>query len=120
MKIYEEGISPICGNFISSKEDISELFENRNLVVGDLDIKVGEFTDLYGWFSKPCRFCGFLNNNQAIFLLGQDLGSLFDELKIYYDMTFIITPTRIGKSYKAGTFRDSFLKKNKKGEYYFK
>ena len=52
---------------------------------------------------------GVLNNNST----------LFEEGGEYYDVTMIITPTRIGKSYKAGTFRDVHLKKNKKGEYMF-
>ena len=128
-EIYEEHISRKCGDYIvTEKEEVFEkLLLKENLPIDGLEhIKVGDKTDLYGWFVEPVIYKGILkeNNHRAlIFYLGEDIiSNLFDRKKYtYYDLTYIIGKRndRIGKCYKAGTFRDVFLKKDKNNNYYW-
>ena len=101
------------GEFIASKTKLE--FRIEDLVLETGTIKVGEKTDLHGWFNEPIEFLGFHGKNCAIFYLGVDSGDLFSGDIHYYDVTHIIAPNRIGKSYAAGTFRDAFLRRSKKG-----
>jgi hypothetical protein len=48
-------------------------------------------------------------------------GDIFSPEDIYiYDVTYVITPERIGKSYMPRSFRDSILKMDENGKYYWK
>lgn len=117
---FEIRIDSSQGNYlVASSREIEASFEKVKLNIEGLDVMPGQFTDLYGWFLEPVQYVGMLDSNMAIFYLGKGNSTLFEEGGEYYDVTMIITPTRIGKSYKAGTFRDVHLKKNKKGEYMF-
>lgn len=104
------------GDFIASKTKLE--FRNEDLVLESGVIKVGEKTNLHGWFTEPIEFLGFYGKNAAVFDLGVDSGDLFSGDTYYYDVTYILLPNRIGKSYKAGSFRDRFLRQNKKGYFW--
>ena len=123
--LYQEHINRQQGNFITTLSGVE--FENNllkepiRLITGD--IFPGEFTTLHDWYIEPCRYCGMLEKNdiqikQAIFFMGKDQDDLFKTGTYYYDLTYILQPDRIGKCYKPGTFRDCFLKTNKKGYYW--
>lgn len=115
---YEERIDIKQGNYIvASGRDFEGMLEKKCLDLGDLNIKPGETTCLYGWFEKPVEFCGFLKN-AAIFYLGAGDSDLFSDGGQYYDVTYIIETGRIFKSYKPGSGRDYFLRQ-KKGKYYW-
>lgn len=128
-KMYEELIGRKSGDYVftDKKEMFEQLLLKENLPIDGLEhIKVGDKTDLYGWFVEPVIYMGILskNNNRAmVFLLGEDsIIDLFERKKYtYYDLTHIIGKRndRIGKCYKPGTFRDAFLKKDKNNNYYW-
>ena len=127
--LFEEEISTISGNFIWTTKPVEfeKILIQENIpITGLTNIKTGEKTDLYGWFNKPIIYVGILVINgisSMIFKLGEDEHNLFnDDIKTYYDQTYIIgkTHNRIGKSYKAGSFRDCFLKKDINNNYYWK
>ena len=127
--LFEEEISTISGNFIWTTKPVEfeKILIKENIpITGLTNIKTGEKTDLYGWFNKPIIYVGILVINgisSMIFKLGEDEHNLFDdEIKTYYDQTYVIgkTHNRIGKSYKAGSFRDCFLKKDINNNYYWK
>lgn len=116
---YETRVDSKQGTYIVTDSlDFEKQLENRGLTIDGLIVQVGESTDLYGWFTEPLRFCGFLDNNQAIFYLGQGDSDLFNTGAFYYDVTTILALDRIGKSYKLGTFRDMFLRKNNDKKYW--
>jgi hypothetical protein len=104
------------GEYIASKTKLE--FRKDDLVLDSGVIKVGEKTTLHGWFTKPIEFLGFHGENGAVFYLGEDSGDLFSGDTYFYDVTYIIASNRIGKSYKAGSFRDVFLRQNKKGYFW--
>ena len=127
--LFEEEISTISGNFIWTTKPVEfeKILIKENIpITGLTNIKTGEKTDLYGWFNRPIIYVGILVINgisSMIFKLGEDEHNLFDdEIKTYYDQTYVIgkTHNRIGKSYKAGTFRDCFLKKDINNNFYWK
>lgn len=119
MNELELRIDSVQGNYlVAVNRDIESRFIKLNLKIGELDISCGDYTDLYGWFTEPVEYMGMLDGF-AVFYLGKGDSTLFEDGREYYDLTMIITPTRIGKSYRAGTFRDVHLKKNEKGEYRF-
>ena len=127
--LFEEEISTISGNFIWTTKPVEfeKILIKENIpITGLTNIQPGNETDLYGWFNKPIMYVGILvidGISSMIFKLGEDEHNLFDdEIKTYYDQTYIIgkTHNRIGKSYKAGSFRDCFLKKDINNNYYWK
>lgn len=109
---YSEKIDSVQGNYIVTDDKVSFecLLDKSDLHIADSVIKTGEETDFFGWFTVAVRYCGLLDKNKAIFYIGQNHSTLFDPTLHFYDVTFIITKERIGKSYKSGTFRDSFFK----------
>lgn len=107
------------GTYVATESTAFEnILEKRALQVEELKIEVGEDTDLYGWFTEKIRFCGFLYKNLAVFYLGQGDDNLFESGAFYYDVTMIIAPDRIGKSYKQGTFRDVYLRTRNNEKYW--
>ena len=127
--LYKEEISTVSGNFIWTTKPIEfekKLIKENIPITGLTNIQTGHKTDFHKWFSEPIVYKGILEengHNALIFLLGEDEYNLFDsEIKTYYDLTYIINKCndRIGKSYKAGTFRDCFLKKDINNNYYWK
>lgn len=127
--IFKEEISSVSGNYIWTTNPIEfeKLLLKKNLTIKGLeDINIGDKTDLYGWFTSKIEYKGILEENghkAIVFLLGNDNYNLFDdEIKTFYDLTYIIGKKndRIGKSYKPGTFRDSFLRKDIKNNYFWK
>lgn len=127
--LFEEEISTVSGNFIWTTKPVEfeKILIKENIpITGLTNIQTGNETDLYGWFNKPIMYVGILvidGISSMIFKLGEDEHNLFDdEIKTYYDQTYIIgkTHNRIGKSYKAGSFRDCFLKKDINNNYYWK
>lgn len=128
-EIYKEHVISKGGNFVTTENPIEfeKLLLKENLPIKGLEhIKIGDKTDLYGWFTEPIEYKGILaemGHRALIFLLGEDEDDLFKTKKTtYYDLTYIIGKCndRIGKCYKAGTFRDVFLKKDKNNNYYWK
>lgn len=116
---YEIRIDAKQGTYVvAGSTDFEDILDKRDLVVGGLNIQYGEATDLFGWFEEPLLFCGFHDGNQAIFYLGQGDSDLFQEGAYYYDLTVVLSPNRIGKSYKERTFRDVFLKINNGVKYW--
>ncbi|MDR0755141.1 MAG: hypothetical protein LBF04_07115 [Prevotellaceae bacterium] len=112
---YSEYISRQIGNFIlSDSMEFENILEKKDLIIGDNIIKVNDYTDLYGFFNTKLRFCGFLREKEAIFYLGSQQNIFKTEY--YYELIYILKPTRIGKIYRLGTFRDLILveKNNKK------
>lgn len=117
---YEERIDSEQGTYIvASGRDFENILEKKTLVLQSGVIAPGQFTTLHGWFTRPVEFLGFIEQ-QAIFYLGKGDADLFNNGGFYYDVTYVFQPDRIGKSYKAGTFRDSFLRVNKKNEFCWK
>lgn len=128
-ELFEEEISTVSGNFIWTTKPVEfekTLIKKNIPITGLTNVQTGDVTDLYGWFNKPLMYVGILEINgisSMIFKLGEDEHNLFDdEIKTYYDQTYVIgkTHNRIGKSYKAGSFRDCFLKKDINNNYYWK
>ena len=116
---YEERICTTQGKYIvASGIDFEEILEKKPIELISGKINTGEYTTMHGWFDKPCRFVGFLNT-WAIFYLGGGQDDLFSAGGYYYDATAIFTSDRIGKSYRAGSFRDAFLRQ-KNNKYYWK
>ncbi len=122
---YEERIDRQQGNYIvASSRDFENILIQKpiELITGQINPK--DFTDLHGWFTCRCQYLGLLDDKrhmqQAVFYLGGGKDDLFSKGGFYYDLTFIIEPNRIGKSYKPGTFRDVYLKKKPNGQYYWK
>lgn len=124
---FEERINRDQGNYIvASDHHFEDILLKEPITLNTGSINVGDMTDMHGWFTKPVRFCGILQDQQAgsikkaIFYIGESSGDLFFNTACqYYDVTFIIGPDHIGKSYKTGTFRDCFLKE-KSNKYYWK
>lgn len=128
-EIYKEHVISKGGNFITTENPIEfeKLLLKENLPIKGLEhIKIGDKTDLYGWFTEPIEYKGILaemGNRALIFLLGENEDDLFKPKKTtYYDLTYIINKCndRIGKTYMARSFRDAFLKKDKNNNYYWK
>lgn len=116
---FETLIDSRQGTYIVTDSlDFEKQLESRALIIDGLIVQVGENTDLYNWFIEPLRFCGFLDGIQAIFYLGQGDSDLFNTGALYYDVTTILALDRIGKSYKLGSFRDVFLRKNNDIKYW--
>lgn len=61
-------------------------------------------TTLLDFFSRPVLFLGVKDGNEAIFHIGSEK-DLFQE-KHYFEVVFIITPTRIFQLYAPGSGRD--------------
>ena len=127
--LFEEEIDSRSGNFIYTTKPVAfeQTLIKQNLPITGLEkIKPGQLTNLYDWFNSDIMYVGILVINgisSLIFKLGEDEYNLFDnEIKTYYDQTFIIgkNNNRIGKSYKPGSFRDCFLKKDINNKYYWK
>jgi len=117
---YEERIDVDQGTYIvASSRDFENILDKTSIVLKSGVINPGQFTTLHGWFTKEVEFLGFIDK-KAIFYLGEGEHDLFSNGGFYYDVTYILQPDRIGKSYKKGSFRDSFLRFNKKQEYYWK
>ncbi len=114
---YEQRLNRDQGNYIvASGRDFEDILikEPVSLITGD--IYPGQLTDLHGWFNRPVKYCGILPSENvdikyAIFFIGEGDCDLFSSGGCYYDMTYILKPDRIGKSYKEGTFRDCYLRK---------
>lgn len=128
-EIYKEHVSSKGGNFVTTENPIEfeKLLLKENLPIKGLEhIKIGDKTDLYGWFTEPIEYKGILaemGNRALIFLLGEYEDDLFKPKKTTcYDLTYIINKCndRIGKTYMERSFRDAFLKKDKNNNYYWK
>lgn len=122
---YELRIDRQQGNYIvASGRDFEEILIKKPIELITGIINPGEFTDLHGWFKSECQYLGLLQDNKhsqyAIFYLGAGQSDLFNNGGFYYDLSIIIQPDRIGKSYKAGSFRDVYIKQNSKGKYFWK
>ena len=126
--LYEECYNLKCGNFIktSNPVEFESLLRLENLPVKGLEhIKPGDKTDIYDWFIHPVEYKGLLKDEGGhkaiITYMGKMEGDIFSPEDIYiYDVTYVITPERIGKSYKPRSFRDSLLKIDENGKYYWK
>lgn len=117
---YEERICRKQGTYIvSSCRDFEDILNRKSIVLNSCVIEPGQFTTLHGWFTKPVEFLGFIDI-KAIFYLGGGQNDLFSNGGFYYDVTYILRPDRIGKSYKAGSFRDAFLNQRKNGSFFWK
>lgn len=104
-KDYEERIDSKSGTYIvCGSTDFETILEKKPLELLNLKIEVGEMTVLFGWFDKPVKYVGFLGN-KAIFYLGSGESNLFEKGAEYYDVTYVFSPTVIGKCYSPGTFR---------------
>lgn len=122
---YEERISRQQGNYIvASDRDFENILIKKPIELITGKINPGDFTDLHGWFTCKCQYLGLLVDEkymqQAIFYLGAGKNDLFNKGGFYYDLTYIIEPNRIGKSYKPGTFRDAYLIQKQNGKYQWK
>lgn len=116
---YEKRIHNQAGTYIvTDSKEFENILTKSSLQVDGLEVNVGEKTTLYDWFNSPVIFCGFLNDKEAVFYLGEGDSTLFEAGAFYYDLTFIITQNRIGKSYSSGTFRDSFLREKNSKKYW--
>lgn len=115
---YEERIDPQQGSYIVSSDKIEMILNIIPLVFESETIMPRQYTTLHGFFTEPLLYCGMLGN-RALFFLGQGDDDLFSKAGFYYDVTYILSSNRIGKSFKSGTFRDFFLRK-KNGNYFFK
>lgn len=117
---YQELIDSTQGCYIATNSAHFELIlDKKPLILESQTINVGEHTTLNDWFFKQTKFVGFLED-RALFFLGTSKPNLFEETTYYYDVTYVFAENRIGKSYRAGSFRDVFLKKDKNGKYFWK
>lgn len=108
---YYERIDSAQGNYIiTPKRDFERLLCKKPVTIGFITFCPGDRVMMYGFFNAPVEYCGMLDGNKMVFYLGIDHATLFSEGFHYYDITYRFTNTRIGKSYKAGTFRDRFLR----------
>lgn len=125
-EIYKECYNLKCGNFIKTSNPIEFecLLKLENLPIKGLEhIKPGGKTDMYEWFIKPVEYKGILKeggDKAIITYMGKMEGDIFNPEDIYiYDVTYVITNERIGKTYMPRSFRDAFLKKDKNNNYYW-
>jgi len=118
---FEKRISSTQGTYLATedKDSFEKMLDKRPLILHSMSIPVNSKTNLHGWFDREIIFKGFLNNNEAVFYLGQ-CADLFEGEIFYYDITFILSVKCIGKTYVAGTFANVFLKQNEEGKYYWK
>lgn len=122
---YKERIHREQGNYIvASGPEFEDILTKEPIIVNNTVINPGEMTDLYGWFTRKCRYVGFILNGiikEAIFFMGTGEADLFSNSgPYYYDKTYIIENNRIGKCYTPGTFRDSYLRRKPNGTFYWK
>ena len=118
---YEERICREQGNYIvASDRSFENILDKTSIVLKSGVINPGQFTTLHNWFIKPVEFLGFIENKKAIFYLGAGTNDLINNGGFYYDLTIILQPDRIGKSYKAGSFRDVYLRQSKNGDFFWK
>ena len=112
---YEKRVDTVQGTYVvASGIDFEDILLQKPIIINDLTIYPGDMTDLYGWFKTKCRYVGYFETKdpikEAVFYLGGGKADLFSNGGQYYDITYILTSSRIGKSYKKGSFRDSFLR----------
>lgn len=116
---FEKRIDNKAGNYlVTGDKSFEDMLNKYPLTLNGLTVNVGDETTLYNWFDSPVLFCGFLEDGEAVFYLGQGESSLFESGAYYYDLTYIIAQNRIGKSYSSGTFRDSFLREKNNIKYW--
>ena len=126
--LYEECYNLKCGNFIKTSNPIEfeSLLKLENMPIKGLEhIKPGDKTDMYEWFIHTIEYKGILTDEEGlkaiITYMGKMEGDIFSPEDIYiYDVTYVITPERIGKSYMPRSFRDFILKIDENGKYYWK
>lgn len=110
---YEERISREQGNYIvAGSIDFKDILQKSPLKILDAEIQVCQKTTLFGWFVTPVEYLGMLDN-RAVFYLGKGDSDLFNDGAEYFDVTYIFGNNHIGKSYKPGSFRDSFYSKGR-------
>lgn len=118
---YEKRIHSEQGNYIvTGTIEFENTLIKESIILDGMKIEVDHETTLYGFYSKPIRFCGFLQKMVAVFYLGHGGGDLFFTPAHYYDVTFIIDSNRIGKQYREHTFRDFFLNVDANGSKFWK
>ena len=122
---YEKRIDSIQGTYlVASGIDFEEILLKEPIKINDSIIIPGDFTTMYGWFSKPCRYVGIFESSdrikEAVFYLGGGKVDSFSTGGEYYDITYILASDRVGKSYRAGSFRDCFLKRKPNGAFFWK
>jgi len=122
---YEKRIDTQQGNYlVASGIDFENILIKEPIIINGISIFPVEMTDLYSWFSKVCRYVGYFETTEitkeAVFYLGSGDVDLFSNGGQYYDITYILKSDRIGKSYKAGSFRDCFLRIKKNGSFFWK
>lgn len=117
---YVEHINRDQGNYIiASGIEFEDNLIKEPIIINGTAINVGEMTELYGWFTRNCRYAGYLKDGvikQAFFFMGTGKAIGFPDGGYYYDKTYIIDKDRIGKIYVAGTFRDSCLRRKSNGK----
>jgi hypothetical protein len=121
---YEERIDRQQGSYVvASGTDFEDILTKEPIELITGIINVGEYTNLHNWFIRDCKYVGMLKNEgikEALFFIGTGESNLFAAGGVYYDLTYIIQPDQIGKSYNPGTFRNAFLRQNKAGIYFWK
>lgn len=124
---YEERIDSVQGSYIvASNNSFEDILLKEPIELCFTTVNPGEETNLGDWFNRKVKYVGMLPSEdhkvikKAVFYIGKGESDLFQEGAEYYDLTLIIAPNRIGKVYKAGTFRDCFWLKRKGNKYYWK
>lgn len=116
---YEKRIHFEQGTYIvASDRSFEDILEKTPLVIKTGSIQPGEFTNLHDWFNQEIEYVGMLDKC-AIFYLGKGDPNLFNNGGYYYDATFILSETMIGKKYNDHSFRNCELRL-KNGKYYWK
>ena len=68
------------GLILHGDEEESNFIENQSFVVNGEEIKPGNFSDLFGFFTEPMRFCGaFKDKPKLMVFYSGDSTDLFEK-----------------------------------------
>ena len=94
------------GLILHGEELESDFIENQSFVVNGEEIKPGHFSDLFGFFTEPMRFCGALKDKPKLMVFySGDSTNLFEKKRFYY-CVYWISETRIVNKYTWTSARD--------------
>lgn len=97
--MYEYALIPGTGHFIISDnyEEVSEFLLKDQIEVGRTTLKVGEETDLDGYFNKgKVKFAGYIKNtgSEVLYFYYGNESDMFGD-KHYFQLIFRISKSRI-------------------------
>ena len=113
MLFCNEFLDSSVGHYYVCSNEEAQLFEDQLTKEDCVFCKVGEKSDLNGFFNRELTFIGLHPDNKqtAVFYIGNS-SDLFGSKK-YYEDVLILSTTRIFKLYGTGHGRDYNFVNNK-------